>query len=244
MKRKVTLPLALIVGIGVSAAAIQGLHAQTRKAFTITDVEMLDKAAYEALVKAVAPDIQKAGGQGLNTTLGKIVSLTGQPPKAVIIIQWDSLEKAEAYLKSPTYTNLIPQRDKAYKIIRGYIVEAGPNFTGFTLQGQKPKAYWIRELEVINQAALDDLPNAIRAISGLPEQIQEASRQAGRQATATANGKVVARVGEAPKKFALQGFSSLEQAEAFIKSPANTRTLPLLDKAEKITRQYIVEAAQ
>ena len=241
MKRQITVLLALVASVGISAAA----QAQTKpKAFVVGEVEILDKAAYEALTKVTGPDIQKSGGQPLNTGLGKVVSLTGQPPKAVILVGWDSLEKAEAYLNSPSFASHAPERDKAYKVARAYIVEAGPNFSGFTLQGQKPKAYWIRELEVINQAALDDLPNAIRAISGLPEQIQEASRQAGRQATATANGKVVARVGEAPKKFALQGFSSLEQAEAFIKSPANTRTLPLLDKAEKITRQYIVEAAQ
>ena len=235
MKRKITVLLALVASIGLGAAA----QAQTKKAFSVGEVEILDKAAYDALVKVTTPEIQKAGGQGLGTTLGKIVTITGQPPKALILIQWDSLEKAQAYFNSPFYKETEPQRAKAFKTSRGYTVEAGPNFTGFTLQASKPTAYWLREFEVTNQAAYDNLPNTIS--QDVRQRLQEANRQTGRQASGTATGKVVARVGEAPKHIAFQGFPSVEQAEAYQKI-ANDAQLP--PQITKTLREYIIEAAQ
>src|SRR6516225_5338696 len=53
MKRQVTVLLALVASVGIGAAA----QAQTKKAFTIAEVEVLDKAAYEALVKVTTPEI-------------------------------------------------------------------------------------------------------------------------------------------------------------------------------------------
>jgi Domain of unknown function (DUF1330) len=45
-------------------------------------------------------------------------------PKRVGIIEWDSLEKAEAFYKSKAWTDLAPQGDKAVKTVRRYVVEA------------------------------------------------------------------------------------------------------------------------
>ena len=237
MKHTVTVLLALVASVGISAAA----QAQTKKAISIGEVEILDKAAYEALVKITTPEIEKAGGKGLNTTFGKIVTRVGEAPKSVILIQWDSLEKAQAYFNSPFYKETESQRAKAFKTSRGYTVEAGPNFTGFTLQASKPTAYWLREFEVTNQAAYDNLPNTIS--QDVRNRLQEAGRQAGQQASGTANGKVVARLGgEPPKHIALQGFPNMEQAEAYQKSATSiTSQLP---QTTKTIREYIIEAAQ
>jgi uncharacterized protein (DUF1330 family) len=230
MKRQVTVLLALVASIGIGAAA----QAQTKpKAFTFSEYEPLDKAASEAYSKVAIPVVREAGGKPTGVAGGKIVALVGEAPKGVTLVEWNSVEQAEAFYKSPAFTNLQPQADKGRKVIRSFTVEASPDFKGFTLEGSKPKAYWIRELEVINQAALNNPP-----ASPSPA-LQEASRQAGRQATGTANGKIIPRTGEAPKRFALQGFSSLEQAQAFIKSPVNTPV-----QATKTIREYIVEAAQ
>jgi hypothetical protein len=68
MKRQITVLLALVASVGIGAAA----QAQTKpKAFVVGEVEILDKAAYEALTKVTGPEIQKAGGQALGTGLGK-----------------------------------------------------------------------------------------------------------------------------------------------------------------------------
>jgi len=45
-------------------------------------------------------------------------------PKRVAITEWDSLEKAQAFYNSKAWKDLAPQRDKAVKIIRRYVVEA------------------------------------------------------------------------------------------------------------------------
>ena len=45
------------------------------------------------------------------------------PPQRVIINEWDSVEQAQAFYKSKAYNDLVPQRDKAMKVIRLYVVE-------------------------------------------------------------------------------------------------------------------------
>jgi hypothetical protein len=40
------------------------------------------------------------------------------------ITEWNSLEQAEAFYKSKAWNDLGPQRDKAIKTIRRYVVEA------------------------------------------------------------------------------------------------------------------------
>jgi uncharacterized protein (DUF1330 family) len=101
MKRKITVLLALVASVGIGAATVQGLHAQTKpKAFTIAEIEVLDRAALDAFVKVGTPVVQEAGGHPL--ALGqKIVARVGEASKAVILVEWDSLEKAEAYLSHP-----------------------------------------------------------------------------------------------------------------------------------------------
>jgi hypothetical protein len=41
----------------------------------------------------------------------------------VAIVEWDSLDDALAFYKSKAWTDLAPQRAKAYKTVRRYVVE-------------------------------------------------------------------------------------------------------------------------
>jgi len=45
-------------------------------------------------------------------------------PKIVAITEWDSVEKAEAFYRSKAWVALAPQREKAIKTVRRYLVEA------------------------------------------------------------------------------------------------------------------------
>jgi uncharacterized protein (DUF1330 family) len=58
---------------------------------------------------------------------GRIIATVGEPPKRVAIIEWDSLEQVQAFLSSTAYKNTWPQRDKAEKFTRSYLVEATAN---------------------------------------------------------------------------------------------------------------------
>jgi uncharacterized protein (DUF1330 family) len=118
----------MVAGFGLGAAAIQGLHAQAKpKAYSVTELEVLDQAALATYVRPVEPTIKAAGARNFNTAGGKIVAFTGEPPKRVAIIEWDSPEQAQTYVNSAAWKNLAPQRDKAEKITRSYVVEAVAN---------------------------------------------------------------------------------------------------------------------
>jgi uncharacterized protein (DUF1330 family) len=61
----------------------------------------------------------------LRTTAGRVVQIDGPTaPKNVAIVEWDSLDDAVAFYKSKGWTDLAPQRDKANKTVRRYVVEA------------------------------------------------------------------------------------------------------------------------
>ena len=125
MHTKSKIVLALVAGVALGAAAVQGLHAQAKpKAYTVSELETLDAAANAAFVPLVQAAQQAAGGRNLRTGGGKIVALEGAAPKRVAITEWDSLEQAEAFYKSKAWNDLAPQRDKALKTIRRYAVEA------------------------------------------------------------------------------------------------------------------------
>ena len=54
-------------------------------------------------------------------------------------------------------------------------------------------------------------------------------------------GNIVGLIGEAPKRVAINEWSTIDKAQAFYNSADWKKLTPLRDKAEKIIRQYIVE---
>jgi uncharacterized protein (DUF1330 family) len=115
----------MIAGAALGGAAIQGLHAQAKpKAYTVSELEVLDAQAAPGVAQRVQAAQANAGGRNFRTGGGKVVGMEGPPPpKRVGITEWDSLEKAEAFFKSKAFTDL-PDREKAIKTIRRYAVEA------------------------------------------------------------------------------------------------------------------------
>jgi uncharacterized protein (DUF1330 family) len=125
MKTKYAVALSVLAGIAIGAAAVQGLHAQAKpKAYLITESEALDAAAIAAYGPVIRPVVDAAGGRRLNIPGGKTVAFVGEAPKRVAISEWESLEKAQAFVSSDAFKKLAPQRDKAVKTIRSYAVEA------------------------------------------------------------------------------------------------------------------------
>jgi uncharacterized protein (DUF1330 family) len=128
MKTYYTVTLAMLAGIAIGAAAIQGLHAQAKpKAYSVTELETIDVAAQTAYTPLIVAALKAAGARNFNTAGGRTVGFEGTPPKRVAINEWDSLEKAQAFFNSAAFKNLAPQRDKAQKQIRNYTVEATAN---------------------------------------------------------------------------------------------------------------------
>ena len=126
MNTKPKIVIALIAGVALGAAAIQGLHAQQLKAYTIAELEVLDATALAAYVPKVLEAQKAAGARPLRTAGGKIVAMEGTAPKRVAITEFDSLEQAEAFYKSKAWNDLASERNKAVKTIKRYAVEVLP----------------------------------------------------------------------------------------------------------------------
>jgi uncharacterized protein (DUF1330 family) len=121
MKTKYTVALSMIAGAAIGAVAIQGLHAQVKKVYFISESEVLDRGAIEAWNTSVQKAIKNAGG---NLVVGEnIIAVLGDPPKRVGVTEFESVEKAKAWINSQERKAMAPQRDKALKFVRQYIVE-------------------------------------------------------------------------------------------------------------------------
>ena len=129
MQAKSKIVLALIAGVALGAAAVQGLHAQAKpKAYIVTETEIIDAAALATYVTQAQAAARAAGGRpGIVPAGGKIVGLIGEPPKRFGVSEWESLEKAQAYYNSAERKALDSHRDKAQKVTRQFIVEAPAN---------------------------------------------------------------------------------------------------------------------
>ena len=120
-----------------------------------------------------------------------------------------------------------------YKIAMGML--AGVALGAAAVQGlhaqAKPKAYIVTESELLDAAAL----------AAYTPQAQAAVKAAGGVPGVVASGRVIALVGEAPKRFGVSEWESLEKAQAFRNSAAYKDLAPQRDKAVKAIRSYAVE---
>jgi uncharacterized protein (DUF1330 family) len=125
MNTRTKIVLAVIAGAALGAAATQGLHAQAKlKAYSVSELETLDAAAQKAYLPDARKAIEGAHGRALRTAAGRVEHIEGAAaPKNVAIVEWDSADDAKAFYKSKAWTDLAPQRDKAQKTVRRYVVE-------------------------------------------------------------------------------------------------------------------------
>ena len=128
MKIQYSVPFALLAGIGIGVAAVQTLHAQAKpKAYLITESELLDATVLAEYTPKAQANVKAAGGRpGVVPANGKIIGVIGEPPKRFGVSEWESLDKLQAYYKSPERQALNEMRAKAFKTVRQFMVEA-PN---------------------------------------------------------------------------------------------------------------------
>jgi uncharacterized protein (DUF1330 family) len=125
MNRHITLGLASVTSALLGAAAVQGLHAQTKPpAFNIAEITVTNEEGYN---KEYLPAVQKLpqdfGGIFL-VRGGKPISVFESPAPAprVVVIQFPSLDKAQAWANSPA-TRAAIAIGKKYATFRDYQVE-------------------------------------------------------------------------------------------------------------------------
>jgi uncharacterized protein (DUF1330 family) len=97
--------VATLAGIALGAVGVQQLHAQSRPlAYVISEIEVTNPDAYGKEYVPLAQQALRESGQKVLAAGGKTVSLSGEPPKARIVVSvFESLEKAQAAYTSPAY---------------------------------------------------------------------------------------------------------------------------------------------
>jgi uncharacterized protein (DUF1330 family) len=126
MNSNLRIAMAMLAGAAVGAIAVQGLHAQGAKlkAYSVGENEILNASAQATYLATARKAVEAAHGRPLRTTAGRVVQIEGAPaPKSVAIVEWDSLDDAVAFYKSKAWADLAPERDKAVKVLRRYVVE-------------------------------------------------------------------------------------------------------------------------
>jgi uncharacterized protein (DUF1330 family) len=129
MKNQYKVTLAMLVGVGIGAVAGEGLHAQAKPpVYFISEIDVTNPDAY---AKEFAPTaqagIKAAGGRALAAG-SKVTTIEGAPPKGrVVVMQWDSMEKIQAWLNDPEQQALRKNVGDKYATFRSFTVEGVPN---------------------------------------------------------------------------------------------------------------------
>ena len=128
MKTRDKLGLAVLAGVLIGFAGAKAIHAQqvkTSPGYVIAEVEVTDLTAIQKYGEKV-PETLAPFNHHYVVRSNKIQALEGEPPKGgVVIIAFDSAEKAREWYDSPAYTAIRPLRQSAAKS-RIFIVEGLP----------------------------------------------------------------------------------------------------------------------
>ncbi|MFY9788999.1 MAG: DUF1330 domain-containing protein [Pseudolabrys sp.] len=104
MKTNYKVAIALVAGVAIGGAAIQGLHAQAKPpVFYVAEINVTNIDAYtkEYATKAVA--LAKASGAKFLAAGQNAVAFDGEAPSRVVVQQWESMDKVKAWRNSPEY---------------------------------------------------------------------------------------------------------------------------------------------
>ena len=90
-------------------------------AYVITEIDVTNAEAFKEYAPQVQPSFAPFGGRYLARG-GTTQSLVGEPPKRVVVLEFENMERAQAWYASPGYDRLKALRDRAGKA-RIFIVE-------------------------------------------------------------------------------------------------------------------------
>jgi uncharacterized protein (DUF1330 family) len=114
MNTKFKLTLAILAGVAIGAAAVNGLHAQAKAPLLlVSEIDVSNPDAYgreyatkqQALIKKSGGRFLAIGGAG-GAGAGKVTALDGEAPKRSTIQLWDSMEQYQAYRNTTEFKEL------------------------------------------------------------------------------------------------------------------------------------------
>jgi len=118
MRTNYKLALAMLAGVLTSVAGTRLIRAQqvkTAPAYVIAEVEVTDPTMLKKYGEQ-APQIVASFNGHYVVRGGKTEALEGEPPKGyIVVIGFESVEKAREWYDSPAYTAIRPFRQNATK---------------------------------------------------------------------------------------------------------------------------------
>jgi len=117
----------MLAGITVGAVAVQSLPAQSKPpAYVIAEIDVMDQDSYakEYLSRSAKPINEEGGGKFLSRG-SKSISIRGEPPKRIVLLAFENLDRAQAAFASPGYAEAYAHGEK-YAKFRIYAVEGLP----------------------------------------------------------------------------------------------------------------------
>ena len=125
MKTYQKVSLAVLAGVSIGIAGAKLISAQqvkTPPGYVIAEVEVTDPATMQKYVGKISETLAPFNHHYVVLS-EKIQALEGEPPKSgIVIIAFDSAEKAREWYDSPAYSAIRPIRQSAAKS-RIFIVE-------------------------------------------------------------------------------------------------------------------------
>lgn len=125
MKTNYKLALAVLAGVSIGIAGARAIHAQqvkTPPGYVIAEVEVTDPTTMQKYGEEVPATLAPFNHHYL-VRGHKIQALEGEPPKGgIVVIAFDSAEKAREWYDSPAYQAIKPIRQSSAKS-RIFIVE-------------------------------------------------------------------------------------------------------------------------
>jgi uncharacterized protein (DUF1330 family) len=125
MKTQLKLALAVLAGVSIGVVGAAAIHAQQTKTppgYVIAEVEVTDPTTLKKYGDK-APQIVASFNGHYVVRGGNVQPLEGEPPKGfIVIIGFDSVQKAREWYDSPAYAAIRPFRQSSTKS-RIFIVE-------------------------------------------------------------------------------------------------------------------------
>jgi uncharacterized protein (DUF1330 family) len=125
MKIRLKLALAMLAGASIGVAGAAAIHAQQTKTppgYVIAEVEVTDPTTLKKYGDK-APQIVASFNGHYVVRGGDVQALEGEPPKGyIVVIGFDSVQKAREWYDSPAYAAIRPFRQSSTKS-RLFIVE-------------------------------------------------------------------------------------------------------------------------
>ena len=128
MKSNHKLAIALVAGVAVGGAVIQGLHAQSAPpVYVVVNIDSVtDPEGFKAIPAKSGPEtLAPFGGKYIIRT-EKITALDGTAPKRFVVISFDSIDKAKAWDASAAQKEITDIRQRSSKS-RQFIVDGNIN---------------------------------------------------------------------------------------------------------------------